>query len=92
MSLFCTFDLSRIAFLAAKRNVTIGLLAACVAAAPGFAGTSTASKPAVSTKSASTSTAINDSPWWQHVLVYEIYPRSCQDTNSADQGMAKMSI
>ena len=33
------------------------------------------------TKASSTATAHNDGPWWKHAVIYEIYPRSFQDSN-----------
>ena len=81
MSSFSAIKLPCAAFRIARRNLTIGLIAVCVAASPVFAATSTTSEPAQSTNSASTTSVTNASPWWKHALVYEIYPRSFQDTN-----------
>lgn len=39
-----------------------------------------ASSPTASSTAASSSTA-SAAPWWKHALVYEIYPRSFQDSN-----------
>ena len=58
-----------------KRNIfaTAALAAAsCIAASPTVAQTMT-----TSTKPAATSA----DPWWKHALIYEIYPRSFQDSN-----------
>lgn len=59
-----------------KRNI---ILATAVLAALGSIGTCplVAQKSAASTKPALTSA----DPWWKHALIYEIYPRSFQDSN-----------
>lgn len=59
-----------------KRNI---ILATAVLAALGSIGTCplVAQRSAASTKPALTSA----DPWWKHALIYEIYPRSFQDSN-----------
>jgi alpha-glucosidase len=64
--------ISRAAFRFAIRKLPIGLVATCLAGGSLFAATPAKSEPG-QTKIAS--------PWWKHALVYEIYPRSFQDTN-----------
>ena len=81
MSSFSANKFSRVAFLSAKRNLTIALLVTCLAAGPLFAATPRTSAPGQTTSSASTTPVVNATPWWKHALVYEIYPRSFQDTN-----------
>jgi alpha-glucosidase len=73
--------LSCIAFLISKRNLTIGFVVTGLAAGTLFAAHPTASEPAQTTNSASSLSTTNASPRWKHALVYEIYPRSFQDTN-----------
>ncbi len=62
-----------------KQAWTVGLagavllspLSACKQAAP----------PSASPAAASTGAASSSDPWWKHALIYEVYPRSFQDSN-----------
>ncbi len=62
-------------FRAAGRTVLFGsataLLATGLMSAPLYAAKATTRNP---------SSAASSAPWWKHALVYEIYPRSFQDT------------
>ena len=81
MTSFSAIKRTRLAFLTTKRNLIIGLVISFLTAAPLFAATSKAPEPGQATKSDSTTPGTSSSPWWKHALVYEIYPRSFQDTN-----------
>jgi len=75
--------------------VSIGLSATAVSAPGGLA----AQKPASHSLAADThaangratdgSTAAGATPWWQHAVIYEIYPRSYQDSNGDGVGDLK---
>lgn len=52
-------------------------LACCIAAVGLVAQTSTASASAIPT---------SDITWWKHAVIYEIYPRSFQDSNGDGVG------
>ena len=45
-----------------------------------------AREPAAIDAQVSAATQHNDGPWWKHAVVYEIYPRSFQDSNSDGVG------
>jgi alpha-glucosidase len=47
------------------------------------AGLSTVASPQVANTAAHPSASMhaNDGPWWKHAVIYEIYPRSFQDSN-----------
>ncbi len=81
MTSFSAIKRTRLAFLTTKRNLIIGLVISFLTAAPLFAATSKAPEPGQAIKSDSTTPGTSSSPWWKHALVYEIYPRSFQDTN-----------
>ena len=81
MSSFSAVKLWCAAFQLVKRNLTIGLVVTCLAGGPLFGATPTASELAQTADSTSTTSTTNSIPWWKHALVYEIYPRSFQDTN-----------
>ena len=81
MSSFSASKLSRVAFLIAKWNLTIALAAACLAAGPLDAATGTAAVPGQAQRAVSHAAQTSSTPWWQYALIYEIYPRSFQDTN-----------
>ena len=81
MTSFSAIKRSRLAFLTTKRNLIIGLVISFLTAALLFAATSKAPEPGQAIKSDSTTPGTSSSPWWKHALVYEIYPRSFQDTN-----------
>ncbi len=53
-------------------------LALCMAAATGL--------PAQTTPAGPGSAAKNDDAWWKHAVIYEIYPRSFQDSNGDGVG------
>src|SRR5579875_82310 len=55
------------------------LLCATVASAQYGAPTKTAASP--SSGAAAAATPTSDQTWWKHAVVYEIYPRSFQDSN-----------
>jgi alpha-glucosidase len=57
-------------------NIASTLLAGCLCAG---AQAQTAKPAAIS--HAATSTLQSDGPWWKHAVIYEIYPRSFQDSN-----------
>jgi alpha-glucosidase len=59
---------------AKRRTIVMLALAASLIAAPSFAQTAT--QP-----SAQTTKPASDSTWWKHAVIYEIYPRSFQDSN-----------
>ena len=84
MSSFSGNRFSRAAFGIAKRNLTIGMIGTCLAG--GFLFAATTSRPGQTPNSASSPSAKNSAPWWKHALVYEIYPRSFQDTNGNGVG------
>jgi len=79
MNSFSAIKPSCVPFLTAKRNLIIGLVVSCLAAGPLFAAMTP--EPAQTANSVSTTPRKNASPWWKHALIYEIYPRSFQDTN-----------
>ena len=81
MTSFSAIKRTRLAFLTTKRNLIIGLVISFLTAALLFAATSKAPEPGQAIKSDSTTPGTSSSPWWKHALVYEIYPRSFQDTN-----------
>jgi alpha-glucosidase len=81
MSSFSANKFSRVAFQIAKRILAIGLGLTCYAGGTLFAAAPTTSESAQIANSISTTAGTNASPWWKHALVYEIYPRSFQDTN-----------
>ena len=80
MSSFSAIKLPRLAFLISETE-SDNWLDCLPRRSPVFAATSKASEPAQATNSASTTSGTSSSPWWKHALVYEIYPRSFQDTN-----------
>src|SRR5438046_10523658 len=57
------------------------MLAACRAAGPGLAQQG----PPQSTKAEHALPKAGD-PWWKHAVIYEIYPRSFQDSNGDGVG------
>ena len=52
------------------------LLAGCVVASPMWAQT-----PAGVSSTSSSAQPTHDATWWKHAVIYEIYPRSFQDSN-----------
>ncbi len=63
----------------ATSALAIALAAAPAAARPAPAATAPAVTSATPAKAAA-------APWWQHAVIYEIYPRSFQDTNGDGVG------
>ena len=81
MRSFSASKLSRAASRVAKQNLTIGLLISCLAGASSFVPAPAISAADQATDPVSTGSQMSSTPWWKHALVYEIYPRSFQDTN-----------
>ncbi|MGB7200173.1 MAG: alpha-amylase family glycosyl hydrolase, partial [Acidobacteriaceae bacterium] len=86
MTSFSAVKPSRVTFLISKRNLTIGVVMSCLATAPLFAASPATSRPVQASSSVSATQETSSSPWWTHALVYEIYPRSFQDTNGDGVG------
>ncbi|MGC2249125.1 MAG: alpha-amylase family glycosyl hydrolase, partial [Acidobacteriaceae bacterium] len=86
MTSFSAVKPSRATFLISKRNLTIGVVMSCLATAPLFAASPATSRPVQASSSVSATQETSSSPWWTHALVYEIYPRSFQDTNGDGVG------
>src|SRR5436309_739991 len=65
--------------------VAIGISLVC-----GWAANAAAGAPAAGVKSGPRSTPgvpiDTGTPWWQHAVIYEIYPRSFQDSNADGSG------
>ncbi len=64
-----------------RQGIEIVVLALTVASFSGCSPHPNTASPAVQQQ-----TAANATPWWKHALIYEIYPRSFQDTNGDGVG------
>lgn len=64
---------------ALNRRVILAIFAG-ILLAPRSGSAASQGPTSVSAKSKSSQSAKND-PWWKHALIYEIYPRSFQDSN-----------
>lgn len=60
--------------------VLIGVLCLLLGSAASFAQVSSAVRSAGHAVAATASESAKPEPWWKHALIYEIYPRSFQDT------------
>jgi alpha-glucosidase len=65
---------------------TLAILAACTLWSSATAAVSQAPQTTAAATRSSTNAHQNDGPWWKHALLYEIYPRSFQDSNSDGVG------
>jgi alpha-glucosidase len=66
--------------------ITLAILAACTLWSSATAAVSQAPQTTAAATRSSTNAHQNDGPWWKHALLYEIYPRSFQDSNSDGVG------
>ncbi len=64
----------------AAQMILSALLLLAISSIGSTAWTQTATQPAAAATQAKTSPQSNDGPWWKHAVIYEIYPRSFQDS------------
>jgi alpha-glucosidase len=61
---------------------TLVILAACTLWSSSATAVGQAPQPSTAAAQSSAATHQNDGPWWKHAVLYEIYPRSFQDSNN----------
>ncbi len=70
----------------ANAKACLALFSALLLAAAFSVQPQTAAAQAMQSSAPASALAHNDGPWWKHAVIYEIYPRSFQDSNGDGVG------
>jgi alpha-glucosidase len=62
-------------------TITLAILAALALSNSGSTARGQTPQPSATATHSSVSARPSDGPWWKHAVIYEIYPRSFQDSN-----------